>query len=405
MGQITVNNRPLRINAMVFVMLALIMPPHAHAQEWCTTATLIGQLGTQTVVRSLAAGPGVLLAGTGPNAQIWRSLDNGATWTLIRAFDGATDVWSMGYVGNGVVLAGTNGRIPNQIWRSTDNGSTWNLVAESVGSIRFIDLVDASIFVGAGTWIWRSVDAGLTWTPIQDLGLTANAFISLGDRLLVGTSSANVWQSLDAGLTWTYLSRVQTQNLLNSFYLAADRLLVASTPSARLYQSMDNGATWTLISEFGNSLIGGIASVGSDIVLAGFNVLYVSADDGLTWSPLQATNQTDFRSVVSVNANTVLFGSNGSAQIWRVATAPCPSPTPTPAAPGPTATPIPMVALGLTPIPLNDALVSDYFAEMGTVMGHVQTLSMHPVGMVILALILLLGFFHSLRIFLITRSK
>ena len=49
------------------------------------TWSLIQQLGTESYVYSLVnLGGGVALAGTGETGQIYRSADNGLTWSLIQ---------------------------------------------------------------------------------------------------------------------------------------------------------------------------------------------------------------------------------------------------------------------------------------------------------------------------------
>jgi len=74
-------------------------------------------------VRSVAYGNGVWIAGTYPDAQLWKSTDGGETWTLKKDLSNETPsqtyVFSVVY-GNGVWIAGTD---PDaQLW--TDVGSS-----------------------------------------------------------------------------------------------------------------------------------------------------------------------------------------------------------------------------------------------------------------------------------------
>ena len=72
------------------------------------TWSLIQQLGTQTYVFSLVSlGSGVVLAGTHPTGQIYRSTDSGVTWSLIQRLGTETHAYSLVSLGSGVVLAGT----------------------------------------------------------------------------------------------------------------------------------------------------------------------------------------------------------------------------------------------------------------------------------------------------------
>ena len=74
-----------------------------------------------------------------PKNDTWRSTDKGATWTLVNASAG----WSARTLhssvvapdGNIVLIGGSNSisSLKNDVWRSMDNGATWMLVNASAG--------------------------------------------------------------------------------------------------------------------------------------------------------------------------------------------------------------------------------------------------------------------------------
>ena len=62
----------------------------------------------ETDVYSLVSlGGGIVLAGTGPTGQVYKSTDSGATWSLVQQLGTETYVLSLVSLGSGVVLAGT----------------------------------------------------------------------------------------------------------------------------------------------------------------------------------------------------------------------------------------------------------------------------------------------------------
>jgi len=90
---------------------------------WALVKDLSNESPAQSQVLALAydAATGVALAGTYPDAQIWRSADHGATWTLVKDLSNESpaqgQVLALAYdAATGVALAGT---YPDaQIWRS-----------------------------------------------------------------------------------------------------------------------------------------------------------------------------------------------------------------------------------------------------------------------------------------------
>ena len=82
----------------------------------------------ETRVRSLARITDLIcLAGTGDvNAEIWRSADGGATWSLVKDLSLQSYVMSLARVTDLICLAssGRSGAVDGQIHRSDDAGAT-----------------------------------------------------------------------------------------------------------------------------------------------------------------------------------------------------------------------------------------------------------------------------------------
>ena len=140
--------------------------------------------------------------------------DGGKTWTPRRLVTTAGDDYHL----NAVVLAGDGLMIVpsemGQIYRSVDGGASWTIVqTEYEGSFwGGLPLKDGSVLVmGMRGNIWRSADKGATWTQLGD-GLTpeslaAGVQLADGAIALVGIGGV-VMISQDNGATWD-LSRSQ----------------------------------------------------------------------------------------------------------------------------------------------------------------------------------------------------
>lgn len=181
----------------------------------------------------------ILLAGT-TSGGMWRSADSGKTWALTtnlaiqqgvsclaqdkRMYNGHSNVW---YYGSGESYgqsAGATGSyyLGNGIYRSTDNGQTWtSLKATATNNVLYssnwegvwsiatdsskpdsLSVVYASMING---FIARSVDSGSTWTNIfgspTSVGYFTNVIVTPHGVVYATISSdgsqKGIWRSVD----------------------------------------------------------------------------------------------------------------------------------------------------------------------------------------------------------------
>jgi len=225
----------------------------------------------------------VLLGGGdswGGKNDVWRSTDNGATWTQQTASAG----WAVREYHSSVVMSdgsivllgglGNGGNIYNDVWRSTDNGATWTQVNASAGwTARYahssVVMSDGSIVLLGGyagdkkNDVWRSTNNGVTWTEVNaSAGWTARDYhssVAMPDGsivLLGGWDSGynyknDVWQSIDNGATWTQVNASPgwaTRRGHRSVVTADGSIVLMGGFGAGTYndvwRSIDNGATW-----------------------------------------------------------------------------------------------------------------------------------------------------------------
>ena len=167
--------------------------------------------------------------------DVWRSTDQGVTWTCMNASAGWPTRWASSSAvlpdGSIVLMGGSGTRLYNDVWRSTDMGATWTEQTHSAAwagrySHTSVDLPDGSIVLMGGddgtdrNDTWRSTDMGATWTEQTHsaawAGRYAHASVALpdGSIVLMGGCNADyrdykwndVWRSTDQGATWTCIS-------------------------------------------------------------------------------------------------------------------------------------------------------------------------------------------------------
>ena len=107
------------------------------------------------------------LQGSNLKNDVWRSMDKGVTWTQMTGAAGWSTRWfhhsSVAMSDGTIVLMGGSGfgsTFVNDVWRSTDNGATWTQLPDAGWSARgghtSVSLSDGSIvLMGASSDVWR----------------------------------------------------------------------------------------------------------------------------------------------------------------------------------------------------------------------------------------------------------
>jgi hypothetical protein len=176
--------------------------------------------------------------------DVWRSTDGGTTWSRVNASAG----WSPRASHNSVVMADdsilliggftnhTSDGEMNDVWRSTNNGTTWTQMTATAGwSLRgyqsVVALPDGSVEVMGGIGdggckgcgaviyndVWRSTDNGITWTQVTEKAnwsaRTHQSTVALPDSSIVlmggldNNKKNDTWRSTDKGATWTLVNK------------------------------------------------------------------------------------------------------------------------------------------------------------------------------------------------------
>lgn len=163
----------------------------------------------------------IVLAGVG--TQIYKSTDNGDTWTAVSNPNQFSTAQPRTFAYNGdVILAGLTG---GGIARSADAGETWNQIGSAAGLGSVVERNQAVIFVGDDAFVTfeplfgnggirKSTDMGLTWTDASTglpsaFGSIVPTFrlVNAGESILTSTNEG-VYSSSDGGANWTALNNM-----------------------------------------------------------------------------------------------------------------------------------------------------------------------------------------------------
>ena len=212
-----------KLCVLLFMVVILILVDGSSFGQWVPTGF------PQIEAKCLAAKEGNLFAGTW-GYGVYRSIDNGATWTVVN--NGLPDFYARWVYALAVVPSstgvGTNLFAAMEyggVFRSTDDGSSWTAVNSGFGIARsFVALGFAGSTILAGcaqqpgsSGVYRSIDDGGTWTICNtgfetqsdsdvyafasiSTGGTTYFYAGTGDGVFISTTDRTSWTRISNGL-------------------------------------------------------------------------------------------------------------------------------------------------------------------------------------------------------------
>lgn len=264
--------------------------------NWFNTGNLAGAFWVYCLVE---ASDGAVYAGTGPNGDVFKSVDAGTTWVNCGDLAGAANVRSLAEASDGALYAGTG---PNgDVFKSVDAGTAWVNTGALVGVSgihSLIEALDGTIY--AGTWdrgeVFKSVDAGTIWVNCGNLPGAANvhAVLEASDGAIyagTGRTAGNVFKSVDAGTSWANTGNLSGADNVYCLVEASDGALYAGTaPNGDVFKSANAGTTWVNTGALvGATEVYSLMQASRGAVYAGTHCsgdtgrVFKSTDGGTTW--------------------------------------------------------------------------------------------------------------------------
>lgn len=178
--------------------------------------------------------------------RIYRSIDAGASWTLMQSgLSTSTLVLRIQFINEQVGYASCSGS--SRVIKSTDGGLTWTdvspmMLASFRGMHWYDDLI--GVCVGSAGRIARSIDGGATWDSIPiATTYTMNDLAATGDVLVACGAWGRTIRSTDAGLSWTEIQIGNTEHRSLSLLPSGEGVMGTD---GRIMGSHDMGQSWVM---------------------------------------------------------------------------------------------------------------------------------------------------------------
>ncbi len=242
----------------------------------------------------------------GIDGGVYFSSNYGTTWKDVSTGLPNRNVSCLAVKGADV-FAGT--RYPGGVFRTTDNGSTWTTIIPGEGwntYIPYLAVTESNIFLLRGYALYRAAIDGsdMTYLPVP----SPQTMALKGTDLYIGTHLNGIYKSTDAGVSWTSVSNglgLGAESLISLFCSGSN--IYAGTWSEGIFLSKNEGELWE---EANDGLqqsvrklnrVSSLTVTGTDLYAATNGGIARTTDNGLTWTTMN--NGLSTRDVVALTVD------------------------------------------------------------------------------------------------------
>jgi len=257
--------------------------------------------------------PSTIYAGTNGGTGVYKSTDNGNSWTALNTGSTGTLVAALAIdpLAPSTIYAATNTPTFGVI-KSTNGGTSWVPIGSLSGtggiySLAIDPVSPSTLYLGSNGGLFKTTNGGNSWSRLN--ALTATAFTIAIDPTTPATvyaGSGGIFKSTNGGASWSTSStglpstttRTITIDPVNPATIYAGTL-------AGIFKSTNGGGNWTSASSgLGNASIISLAinAVTPAIVYAGSSSgkIFKTIDGGSNWNSTYAT-------IPSISVNTLVI--------------------------------------------------------------------------------------------------
>jgi choice-of-anchor A domain-containing protein/uncharacterized repeat protein (TIGR01451 family)/TQXA domain-containing protein len=251
----------------------------------------------------------------------------GGNWTQVGSFAAGEVIWTIKTDNAGQLLAGS---LCGKIYRSVNNGQTWSVInsAMNVQNIWSIVTNNTSIFAATEQGVYVTVNNGSAWTNCGLAGKDVRALaLGQGGVIYAGAWGSGVYKSTDNGSSWMEVNSGLTNLNVDALSVGANGTVYAGTFGGGVFKSSSQGSSW-INANIGYDFVWSLGvSAGGGIIAGTYgNGVYRSTNNGATWDKANTGLPARFIYSIAFDASDRIyvsafeggiFGSSDGGSAWN----------------------------------------------------------------------------------------
>lgn len=255
----------------------------------------------------------------GTNSGVYYSPDGGDTWQQLGLSTSTVD--AIAVQGN-TIVAGLKG---HEIYKSVDNGLTWTKIFDAIAAPNIYDILikDNTIYTCETSAVYVSTNMGSTWVktkPADQVQFIRLAYCN--NTIYVYGAGTIVYKSTNNGATWLTTTTLLIYDQPGYFYdFDCTENNIYITTGKGMYFSSDAGVNWNLKSD--------VPAYGSAISVSGNEIFsftnasiggFISSDNGNTWKAVTRKGLgtlSYFTDVLVCNSAFYIYVNTGNGFLYR----------------------------------------------------------------------------------------
>ena len=258
----------------------------------------------------------------GANGFIYRSLDNGETWTVLsdpftdKSFTDVTVTED-----DRIFVTTCNGGV----YRSDDGGISWSNFNSEINGIciKCITLLPADVILLGTTYggLYRSADFGVTWMRITD-GIYGSRVWDIvydmeGNHSYVTIANGGIFRSDEVGLTWSDENEGLVHTDIRSLLVNENNTLFAGVYGVGVFRSYDQGQSWERVANgMENATVLSMAHKPGYLFAGTLSKgVFVSTTKGNDWTSVGLSDR--IIDALAIGSGEEVFAGNSQGKIFK----------------------------------------------------------------------------------------